>query len=61
MDMRTGETYESWGAARRAGVPDSDIALVEPRPGGPPKVTFPKHQPFRSFKNRQPEEAEVKE
>ncbi len=54
MNIATGEMYESLEAARRALVPDSDIALVEQRPGEPPKVTFPKHQPFKSFKNRQP-------
>ncbi len=54
MNIATGEMYESLLAARRAGVPDSDIALIEQRPGEPPKVTFPKHQPFKSFKNTHP-------
>jgi hypothetical protein len=52
MDMRTGETYPSLKEALEAGVPESDIALVEQEPGKPPRVTFPKHQPFKSFKNR---------
>jgi len=52
MDMRTGETYPSLEEALAAGVPESDIALVEQKPGQPPRVTFPKHKPFASLRNR---------
>jgi hypothetical protein len=41
MDMRTGETYESVEAARKAGVPISDIAEIRQRPGQEPEVRFP--------------------
>ena len=43
MDIRTGKTYESEQAALAAGVPKSDIALVEQRlRDGKPVVKFSK-------------------
>lgn len=50
MDIRNGRTYGSYDEAREAGVPESDIALIEqidgeaPRPRfmKPPKIQFTK-------------------
>ena len=48
MDLRTGKTYESPEAARRAGVPGRDIAEVRPSavPGFIPQVRVAKG-PFK--------------
>lgn len=49
MDLRTGKTYESYEAARAAGVPDVDIAIVERRlRDGMPVVKFSKGS-FKTF------------
>lgn len=50
MDIRTGKTYETFEAARKAGVPESDIAQLQfdeqrsmnPTFMPPPKVKFTK-------------------
>ncbi len=40
MDIRTGKTYETYEDAIKAGVPESDIALVRIK-NRQPYVTFP--------------------
>lgn len=40
MDIRTGQTYETREDARRAGVPDSDIAEIVRADKGVPEVRF---------------------
>ena len=58
MDLRTGRMYASVADARADGVPESDIAhVVMPQEqqnivNAIPKVSFAKHKPFGSIKNR---------
>ena len=40
MDLRSGNTYETYEAARGAGVPASDIAHVVHGPDGEPRPSF---------------------
>lgn len=50
MDLRTGRTYETLDDARKAGVPDSDIALIagDPREATElPDVLFITSGPFK--------------
>ena len=42
MDIRTGKTYETLEAALSAGVPESDLALIEHGPDGEPRPSFAK-------------------
>jgi hypothetical protein len=40
MDIRTGKTYDTYQAARDAGVPESDIARIDRGINGEPNPRF---------------------
>jgi hypothetical protein len=42
MDIRTGKTYSTREEALEAGVPESDLALIEHGPDGEPRPSFAK-------------------
>lgn len=56
MDLRNGRTYETRDAARAAGVPDSDLALVRVDDRtGEPDVKLVTNGPFKGRKYRRNE------
>jgi hypothetical protein len=50
MDIRTGKTYDTYDDALAAGVPESDIALIERDANGEPRPSFAKPAKVRFSK-----------
>jgi hypothetical protein len=63
MDIRTGKTYRTREEALEAGVPESDLALIERGPDGEPRPSFANPPKLRfskgSFKQAEEQTAKI--